>query len=113
MNATLLSKHIPPNLFKDLELTATASFCLGNILGPLTFTSSSAPSYIPAKITIVVTCAVASLLALVLRAYYSWENRRRDKLAAARGVLDGGEHVVGAEFADVTDRKNMEFRYKL
>jgi hypothetical protein len=85
------------------------SFCLGNIIGPLTFTQQSAPGYIPAKITIIVTCAVAVVLTLVLRYYYMWENKRRDKLVA-QGVLG---HQADIEFSDVTDRKNKEFRYRL
>jgi hypothetical protein len=85
------------------------SFCLGNIIGPLTFTQQSAPGYIPAKITIIVTCAVAVGLTLVLRFYYMWENKRRDKLVA-QGVLG---HQADIEFSDVTDRKNKEFRYRL
>lgn len=85
------------------------SFCLGNIIGPLTFTEESAPDFIPAKITIIVTCAVAVVLAFMLRAYYMWENKRRDKLVG-QGVLG---HQADIEFADLTDRKNKEFRYKL
>jgi hypothetical protein len=79
-----------------------------------TFTSQSAPEYIPAKITIIVTCAVAVVLALTLRAYYMWENKRRDKLAAAQqqGILGQG-HLEDVEFADITDRQNKEFRYRL
>lgn len=50
------------------------------------------------------------MLALVLRAYYVWENKRRDKLAS-QGVLGG--HQEDIEFADVTDRRNGEFRYRL
>jgi len=81
---------------------------------PLTFTSQSAPDYIPAKITIIVTCAIAVVLALTLRAYYMWENKRRDKLTAAQqqGILGQG-HMVDVEFADITDRQNKEFRYRL
>ena len=85
------------------------SFCLGNIVGPLTFTQQSAPNYIPAKITIIVTCSVAVVLTLVLRMYSTWENKRRDKLAA-QGALG---HRADIEFADITDRKNKEFRYQL
>lgn len=85
------------------------SFCLGNIVGPLTFTQQSAPNYIPAKITIIVTCSVAVVLTLALRAYYMWENKRRDKLVA-QGALG---HRTDIEFSDVTDRKNKEFRYQL
>lgn len=85
------------------------SFCLGNIVGPLTFTQESAPNYIPAKITIIVTCSIAVGLTLALRMYYMWENKRRDKLVE-QGVLG---HRADIEFSDVTDRKNKEFRYKL
>lgn len=87
----------------------SVSFCIGNIIGPLTFTEKSAPDYIPAKITIVITCAVAVVLALLLRAYYMWENKRRDNLVH-QGVLGHQEDI---EFADITDRMNKEFRYRL
>lgn len=38
-----------------------------------------------------------------------WENKRRDNMAD-QGVLG---HLQDIEFADVTDRKNKEFRYRL
>jgi hypothetical protein len=82
------------------------SFCLGNIVGPLTFRQADAPDFVPAKITIIVTCAAAVVLTLVLRAYYVWENKRRDRMA-------DGAHVVNEEFLDLTDRENKNFRYKL
>ncbi|KAF2844824.1 MFS general substrate transporter [Plenodomus tracheiphilus IPT5] len=83
------------------------SFCLGNIIGPLTFRQVDAPDFVPAKITIIVTCVVAAGLAMTLRAYYTWENRRRDRAA------DAGGHVVDEEFLDLTDRENKTFRYRL
>lgn len=92
-----------------MNATLLISFCLGNIIGPLTFTDESAPDYVPAKIAIIVTCAVAMGLTLGLRYYYLWENRRRDKLAGERGL----GHVVDVEFADRTDKENLEFRYSL
>lgn len=85
------------------------SFCLGNIIGPLTFTSNSAPDYVPAKITIIVTCAVAAMLTGVLQVYYVTENRKRDRLADVRDV----GHMKDVEFADLTDGGNPEFRYRL
>jgi len=45
------------------------SFCLGNILGPLTFQDKDAPQYIPAKIAIFATNAVAIALCFVLLGY--------------------------------------------
>lgn len=83
------------------------SFCLGNIIGPLTFRAEDAPDYIPAKITIIVTCAVAVVLTLVLRTYYQFENKRRD---ARMSEVHVGRDVA---FADLTDRENRAFRYRL
>jgi MFS family permease len=82
------------------------SFCLGNIIGPLTFRQSDGPEFVPAKITIIVTCAFAAAAAMGLRAYYTWENKRRERLGA-------GERVADEEFLDLTDRENGRFRYSL
>lgn len=84
------------------------SFCLGNIIGPLTFTGSTAPVYTPAKIAIMATGAVAIASTVLLMWKYGYENRKRDR----RG-FDHGEHVVDSEFMDLTDRQNPEFRYAL
>jgi hypothetical protein len=78
---------------------------LGNIIGPLTFRDADKPGYLPAKITVVVTAAVAIALTGALLAYYSWENKRRDSLQV--------EHKENAEFLDLTDRENLEFRVSL
>lgn len=84
------------------------AFCIGNIIGPLTFTGESAPDYIPAKVTIIVTCAVAGGLSACLMLYYKWENKRRDKLIESGGLA----HRRDVEFADITDGLNKEFRYQ-
>lgn len=85
------------------------SFCLGNILGPLTFTAESAPEYIPAKAAIIGTCAAAIVFVLLLQGYYMWENKRKERAAAERGM----ERQMGSGFADQTDRENILFKYQL
>lgn len=82
------------------------SFCLGNILGPLTFRNADAPSFIPAKVTIVAVDGVAILATFVLLFYYRWQNKKRDREMA------GVEHKTDIEFADLTDLENKEFRYQ-
>ncbi|KAF7451346.1 hypothetical protein A1F99_031230 [Pyrenophora tritici-repentis] len=82
------------------------SFCLGNIIGPLTFRQEDKPEFIPAKITIVVTCAFAAGMAILLRAYYTWENKKRDREETVG-------HLENEEFLDLTDRENRRFRYRL
>ena len=82
------------------------AFCLGNILGPLTFRTRDQPDYIPAKIAIVATVSVAIVFTFLLKAYYILENRRRDRVATVAAL----PHLKDSEFMDLTDRENLEFR---
>jgi hypothetical protein len=92
-----------------MNATLLIAFCVGNIIGPLTFRDTDAPDYIPAKITIVAVCAAAVLFTIILQAYYVWENKRRDRLMR-KGYV---QHQIDIEFSDSTDRQNLEFRYRL
>lgn len=82
------------------------SFCLGNILGPLTFRDEDAPQYVPAKITIVAVDSVTIVLTVVLLGYYVWQNRKKEKLTA--GMVQERD----VEFKDLTDKENLWFRYR-
>lgn len=82
------------------------AFCIGNILGPLTFRNQDAPLYVPAKITIVAVDSVAIILTACLLLYYRWQNVKRAR------ETEGREHKQDIEFADLTDRENKEFRYR-
>lgn len=80
------------------------SFCLGNILGPLTFRDEDAPDFVPAKITIVAVDSTVVVAVMILLNYYRWENQKRDKASVA--------HQADIEFSDLTDWENKELRYK-
>ncbi|RHZ50526.1 hypothetical protein CDV55_100570 [Aspergillus turcosus] len=80
------------------------SFCLGSILGPVTFRTKDAPQYLPAKIAIVATVSVSIVATLALRCYYVFENRQRD------ANNEGREHQQNSEFLDLTDIANPVFR---
>ncbi|GJN81749.1 hypothetical protein PLIIFM63780_005284 [Purpureocillium lilacinum] len=82
------------------------AFGIGNIIGPLTFQDHDAPRYIPAKITILATSCAGCLVTLALMGYYWYENRRRERLSATT------EHQENSEFYDLTDKENIEFRYR-
>jgi len=69
------------------------SFCLGNIVGPLTFRQEDQPDFIPAKITIIVTCGFAACLTLLLRVYYMWENKRRDGMEGVERALTAADYM--------------------
>jgi MFS family permease len=83
---------------------------LGNIIGPLTFTGDTASTgYIPAKIAIMATGAVAIFATGALWLMYTWENKKRDR----KTTVEGARHVKDSEFMDLTDKQNPEFRYAL
>ncbi|ODV95614.1 hypothetical protein PACTADRAFT_76070 [Pachysolen tannophilus NRRL Y-2460] len=87
-------------------------YCVGNIVGPQTFKSSEAPHYQGAKIAIVICYCFA--VALMAGAYIvcSLENKKRDKLQAENPDI-GISHIQNSEFADLTDKENVNFRYEL
>lgn len=89
-------------------------FCFyagGNIAGANLFFANEAPRYFSA-LTGLITCYCGAIaIALALRQYMWWENRRRDSLLGAsegadtEGILEG--------FEDQTDKANLHFRYGL
>lgn len=83
------------------------AFCLGNILGPLTFRNEDAPSYTPAKVTIVAVDSVAIVFSIALLGWYYLQNRKRERNMATV------PYTPDEEFADLTDRENPHFRCKL
>ncbi|CAK7896327.1 allantoate permease [[Candida] anglica] len=82
-------------------------YCTGNLVGPQTFLAQQAPSYHGAKVAIVI-CGCFSLLMVGAVWYaYIWENKKKDK-------IDKSEYPTfeNHEFADLTDKENIEFRYQ-
>ncbi|ODQ47898.1 hypothetical protein PICMEDRAFT_71913 [Pichia membranifaciens NRRL Y-2026] len=86
-------------------------YCVGNLIGPQTFIASQAPEYRGGQISIVV-CYSISVIVIAWLYYNYWsENRRRDRLLA-EGALEIPD-IENIEFADLTDKENVKFRYKL
>ena len=86
----------------------SASFSVGNIIGPQTFQARDAPQYTPAKITVVATQAAGALIASILFAYYVWANRRKEARVPAAVSRDNTEQHL---WQDQTDKENKTFRY--
>ncbi|KAK7710882.1 hypothetical protein SLS63_012845 [Diaporthe eres] len=85
----------------------TIGYAAGNLIGPQTFISKDAPKYTSGVIAMLVSyCASIALLLLYFVNVYL-ENKRRDKKYGKpeelRDVVEG--------FADVTDKKQEDFRY--
>lgn len=119
---------------KKMTMTALmfAAYCAGNIAGPHLFRSDEAPTYGTSFRAILACYLVAGALALGLRGYLAWVNRRRDAREGVRGDagLAGVSGVVKAQqengqarqdeselrpedYEDVTDWKTVGFRYRL
>ncbi|KAJ5354902.1 hypothetical protein N7541_005946 [Penicillium brevicompactum] len=88
------------------------AYCVGNIVGPQFFLSSEEPSY-PTGIKASMSGLVLSLFFLIcLYAYYTWENRRRDKLYGLPEQITVGAELQD-ELSNKTDREIESFRYLL
>ena len=85
-------------------------YCVGNLIGPQTFISSQAPTYTGGQISIVVCHAVSmAILGWIYFNYYH-ENKKRQK-KRERGETNGD--IKNSEFADLTDKENVNFVYRL
>ncbi|KAK6333636.1 hypothetical protein TWF730_003821 [Orbilia blumenaviensis] len=95
------------------SVVVSGSFSIGSIIGPITFQARDAPGYFPAKVTVLATQAAAAVIALALRFYYDFENRRRDRIEGENAGDDKGGNVSNVEWMNLTDRENLTFRYVL
>lgn len=87
-------------------------YCVGNIVGPQTFISEQAPSYTGGKISFVV-CDLATVI-IIACIYFNYWRLNRQKDAAMHTVnLEKLEGLANIEFADLTDKENPYFRYRL
>ncbi|KFY11037.1 hypothetical protein V492_04717 [Pseudogymnoascus sp. VKM F-4246] len=84
----------------------SGGFAIGSIMGPQTFQDRDKPEYRPARISILATQGGAAFFALLLFAYYSWANQRKDRVEAALGPRsdnEEGRQVWGSK----TDKENL------
>ncbi|KAJ7915653.1 MFS general substrate transporter [Mycena leptocephala] len=71
-----------------------------------------APRYIPGTIGCAICFALNFILVIIWRYYYVWQNKRRDRAAAASGMSAEEQEAAGRELGElnVTDMKNPHFR---
>lgn len=96
---------------KKLTVSAAflVSYCVGNVIGPQTFRAKDAPNYEPARVTMAACMATAAAGLFLLLLVNVMENRRRDK----KFKEDPNYYIApeNAEFLDLTDFENKNFRY--
>lgn len=88
---------------------------VGNIIGPQTFKSSDAPAYHSAYVAMLIGYVI-KLVAIVVLYIYMWlANKKRDREAAAAGVVDYDveKEAIEQGMHDVTELDNKGFRYTL
>ncbi|KAG7886135.1 hypothetical protein KL936_005052 [Ogataea polymorpha] len=90
-------------------------FAVGNIIGPFCFTSEDAPKYTKALATNLGCFCACFVIAVLLRLYLIWQNRRRDAKYGPVAELTEDERQQGIinGMKDLTDTENKEFRYVL
>lgn len=91
-----------------MSAVSMIGYCVGNLVGPQTFSASQAPHYHGAKTAIVACYCIAFFILAAIYIINVRENRRRDMLNEKLPA-----NIVNAEFTDLTDYENPEFRYAL
>ncbi|RDI83554.1 hypothetical protein Vi05172_g6518 [Venturia inaequalis] len=97
------------NVASSLTLIA---YCVGNMIGAQIFTTADAPRYLTGTI-VCSACFAAEVITIGLwGAWYFYENKRRDGVAAASGISQEEQERLGQElgYQDVTDLMNPHFR---
>ncbi|GKZ22868.1 hypothetical protein AbraIFM66951_004992 [Aspergillus brasiliensis] len=112
------------------------AYCAGNIAGPQFFKSSEAPLYQTSFRAILICYIISAALAVSLRCYLQWFNRKRDREEGVQGTAslagavggkvasdrqDGNDVSVlvqavelqAEDYEDATDWNTVGFRYRL
>ncbi|PMD54472.1 major facilitator superfamily transporter [Hyaloscypha bicolor E] len=107
---SLVTRNVGGQTKKTVVIAVNFVFwATGNSIGPQVFQTKDAPRYFLA-LAIILGCFVLLLITLgALRTYYVWQNKKRD------GKIERGEALADALYThaleDITDRKNVNFRY--
>ncbi|CAH0020169.1 unnamed protein product [Clonostachys rhizophaga] len=79
-------------------------YCLGNVVAPLLFKTTEAPTFAHGWTSVLACICVAAGLTLVYRQICVWENNKRDNA----GIAEAFDHALNDDF---TDKSNLQFRY--
>ncbi|KAL1871015.1 hypothetical protein Plec18167_007323 [Paecilomyces lecythidis] len=90
-------------------------FCMGYIVGPLTFLADEAPTYKTA-FNIMIACFVLNIaIIMIIRQLMAWWNTKRDRELGTSNIVigEGGEDAPAQLELDETDWQNKSIRYSL
>lgn len=104
---------------KKMTITAILfiTYCAGNISGPQLFLTSEAKQGYPTAFRAILICyGLVMVVAIFMRVYLMWENKRRDRIEGAAAALpvDGSKRELTSEdYEDITDMQTVGFRYRM
>lgn len=111
---------VPSNVAGRTKKTVVSSltflaYCIGNIGGSFVFKTADAPRYVSGTIACSIAFALEFAIILAWRCWYVYENKRRDRAAAASGLTKEEQEAEGRLLGeqDVTDTMNPHFRYTM
>jgi hypothetical protein len=83
--------------------------------GSQIFKDKDKPRYVPGTIGACACFGIQFVLIIAWRLYYVWQNRRRDRAAAASGISLEEQERLGQEMGErnMTDLENPHFRYTM
>ncbi|KAF2758932.1 allantoin permease [Pseudovirgaria hyperparasitica] len=90
-------------------------YAAGNIAGANIFFARESPRYYSALAGLIACYAGIIVIAIFMRQYMWWENRSKDRKIRTAARTDDAvdEQAILEGFQDVTDKKNLHFRYCL
>lgn len=89
--------HLPAGLTQK-----KSGACIGNIISPFFYLTSQAPRYQLGIGSLLVANCLEFLIFLILRFAFIYENKKKERAAAERGVT----HEDITAFSDMTDKEN-------
>lgn len=114
--ATFGSNYAGHTKRASMSMVLLVFFAVGNIIGPFCFKASDAPRYTNALATILGCFCACFAVAVSLRFYLIWENKRRDKkygTVSMEGTEEERLEGILNGMKDQTDLVNKQFRYVL
>ncbi|KAF3765194.1 MFS general substrate transporter [Cryphonectria parasitica EP155] len=111
LSLSMISRNVAGQTKKSVAISINfIIWATGNAIGPQVFLSWDAPRYFTAFATHLGCYSLLVIDILALRWYLTWQNKKRDQLAA-QGVREAHDESYLHAFEDYTDKENPNFRY--
>ncbi|KAK0630889.1 major facilitator superfamily domain-containing protein [Bombardia bombarda] len=108
---SMISRNVAGTTKKSVAVATNFIFwSVGNSIGPQVFLGWDGPRYFIAFATHLGCYCLLVIVILGLRFYLTRQNKKRDRMAA-EGIIEADPKNLAHGFEDLTDLKNLSFRY--